>query len=80
MSLQEVRGVTWLTAAAITKCGPATFRAEQDAYMAELLPYLDSSEHVFRYAWALPVMYHMNKMVGAICRHTIAIVDTNIHR
>jgi len=41
----------WLTEFAITKWGQPPSRAEQDAYMAEVLPYLDSSEHVFRYAW-----------------------------
>jgi len=41
----------WLTEVAITKWGQPPSRAVQDAYMAELLPYLDSSEHVFRYAW-----------------------------
>lgn len=41
----------WLTEVAITKWGQPPSRAAQDAYMAELLPYLDSSEHVFRYAW-----------------------------
>jgi len=41
----------WLTEVAITNWGQPPSRSEQDAYMSELLPYLDSSEHVFRYAW-----------------------------
>merc|ERR1719498_227905 len=41
----------WLTEVAITKWGQPPSRSTQDAYMSELLPYLDSSEHVFRYAW-----------------------------
>jgi len=41
----------WLTEFAITKWGAAPNRSQQDTYMKEVLPYLDSSDDVFRYAW-----------------------------
>ena len=41
----------WLTEIAITKWGAPPSRDVQDAYMRELLPYLDGSNDVFRYAW-----------------------------
>lgn len=41
----------WLTEFAITRFGNAPARAEQDSYLKEVLPYLDSSEAVFRYVW-----------------------------
>jgi hypothetical protein len=41
----------WLTEFAITRWGDAPNREEQDAYMTEVLPYLDGSDDVFRYAW-----------------------------
>lgn len=41
----------WITEIAITNYGNPTPRSEQDAYLKELLPYLDSSENVFRYSW-----------------------------
>jgi len=41
----------WLTEIAITKWGNPPSADAQAAYMQELLPYLDSSENVFRYAW-----------------------------
>jgi len=41
----------WITEIAITKWGSPPSAAAQRAYMQELLPYLDGSENVFRYAW-----------------------------
>eukprot|EP00937_MAST-01D_sp_MAST-1D-sp2_P007251 g7251.t1 len=41
----------WLTEIAITKWGAPPPRAAQDAYLRQLLPYLDGSDDVFRYAW-----------------------------
>lgn len=41
----------WLTEFAITHWGNAPSREMQDAYMTEVLPYLDGSDDVFRYAW-----------------------------
>ena len=41
----------WLTEIAITKWGAPPSRDVQDAYMRDLLPYLDGSDDVFRYAW-----------------------------
>jgi hypothetical protein len=41
----------WLTEIAITLWGKPPSMDEQSAYMEELLPYLDSSENIFRYAW-----------------------------
>jgi len=41
----------WITEIAITDWRDAPARDVQDAYMTELLPYLDSSDNVFRYAW-----------------------------
>jgi hypothetical protein len=41
----------WITEIAITNWRAPPSRAAQDKYMKELLPYLDSSENVFRYSW-----------------------------
>lgn len=41
----------WLTEIAWTLWGSPPGREMQDAYMKELLPFLDKSESVFRYAW-----------------------------
>jgi len=41
----------WLTEFAHNRWGQPPTRAEQDSYLKELLPYLDSSEDIFRYAW-----------------------------
>jgi hypothetical protein len=41
----------WLTEFAHTQWGSAPTREEQDAYLTEVLPYLDGSDDVFRYAW-----------------------------
>lgn len=41
----------WLTEFAITKYGDPPSRDAQDAFMREALPYLDSSDDVYRYAW-----------------------------
>merc|ERR1712048_434219 len=41
----------WITEIAITNWGNPTQRNDQDEYLKELLPYLDSSENVFRYSW-----------------------------
>jgi len=41
----------WITEIAITDWRDAPQRDAQDKYMKELLPYLDSSENVFRYSW-----------------------------
>lgn len=41
----------WLTEFAITDWKDAPQREAQDAYMKEVLPYLDSNDDVFRYAW-----------------------------
>lgn len=41
----------WITEIAITNWGNPTPRNEQDAFMKELLPYLDNSENIFRYSW-----------------------------
>jgi len=41
----------WLTEVAITEWGAPPPRTAQDAFMKELLPYLDSSNDVFRYTW-----------------------------
>merc|ERR1712070_289651 len=41
----------WLTEIAITLYGKPPSMDEQSAYMEDLLPYLDTSENVFRYAW-----------------------------
>jgi len=41
----------WISEIAITNWGDPTQRNVQDAYLTELLPYLDSSENVFRYSW-----------------------------
>jgi len=41
----------WITEIAITNWGNPTPRKDQDAYLKELLQYLDSSENVFRYSW-----------------------------
>jgi len=41
----------WITEIAITQWGKPPSRSEQDAFMKELLPYLETSENVFRYAW-----------------------------
>jgi hypothetical protein len=41
----------WLTEVAITDWGAPPARTAQDAYMKELLPYLDSSNDIFRYSW-----------------------------
>jgi len=41
----------WITEIAITKYGDPPSRDMEDAYLTELLPYLDSSDNVFRYSW-----------------------------
>merc|ERR1712187_695034 len=41
----------WVTEIAITKWGSPPSRERQDAFMKEVLPYLDSSDDVFRYNW-----------------------------
>jgi hypothetical protein len=41
----------WITEIAMTNWGNPPQRSVQDAYLKELLPYLDSSENVFRYNW-----------------------------
>jgi len=41
----------WLTEIAITLWGNPPSMAERLAYMEDLLPYLDNSENVYRYAW-----------------------------
>lgn len=41
----------WLTEVAITNWGQPPTRETQDAYMRELLPFLDASPDIFRYAW-----------------------------
>lgn len=41
----------WITEIAVTKYGTPPPRAAQDAYMRELLPYLDGADEVFRYSW-----------------------------
>lgn len=41
----------WLSEVAWTVWGVNVTREMEDEYMAELLPYLDSSENVFRYTW-----------------------------
>merc|ERR1712151_942425 len=41
----------WISEIAITNYGNPTQRSVQDAYLTELLPYLDNSENVFRYSW-----------------------------
>merc|ERR1712232_794656 len=41
----------WITEVAITKYGDPPSRDMEDAYMKELLPYLDGSNNVFRYSW-----------------------------
>lgn len=41
----------WMTEIAITKYGDPPSRAEQNTFMRTLLPYLDGSDDVFRYAW-----------------------------
>merc|ERR1712072_627150 len=41
----------WITEIAITNWGNPPPRSEQDAFMKDLLPYLDTSENVFRYSW-----------------------------
>lgn len=41
----------WLTEIAITLWGNPPSMDDQAAYMEDLLPYLDNSENVFRYAW-----------------------------
>merc|ERR1719343_1416652 len=41
----------WISEIAITNWGNPTPRNEQDAYLKELLPYLDSSDNVSRYSW-----------------------------
>lgn len=41
----------WLTEFAITHWGAPPGRERQDAFMKEALPYLDSSDDVFRYNW-----------------------------
>jgi len=41
----------WITEIAITMYGNPPSREVQDAYLKELIPYLDNSENVFRYAW-----------------------------
>lgn len=41
----------WITEIAITLWGSPPSMDDQAAYMKDLLPYLDSSENVFRYVW-----------------------------
>jgi hypothetical protein len=41
----------WVTEIAITKFGAPPPRAAQDAFMKQVLPYLDGADEVFRYAW-----------------------------
>jgi len=41
----------WITEIAITMWGKPPSRDVQDAYLRELIPYLDNSQNVFRYAW-----------------------------
>jgi hypothetical protein len=41
----------WITEIAITDWRAPPNRSAQDKYMKELLPYLDSSDNVFRYSW-----------------------------
>lgn len=41
----------WITEIACTNWGNPTPRNEQDAYLKDLLAYLDSSENIFRYSW-----------------------------
>jgi hypothetical protein len=41
----------WLTEFAITHWGSPPSREKQDVFLKEALPYLDSSDDVFRYAW-----------------------------
>jgi hypothetical protein len=41
----------WITEIAITKWGAPPSREQQDAYLTELIPYLEGSENVFRYVW-----------------------------
>lgn len=41
----------WITEIAITRWGSPPDMDTQAAYMEKLLPYLDNSENVFRYAW-----------------------------
>jgi len=41
----------WITEMAITLYGNPPQRDEQDAYMKEVLPMLDTNENVFRYTW-----------------------------
>merc|ERR1712146_413615 len=51
MELQSYGRKVWISEIAITNWGNPTPRSEQDAYLKELLPYLDNSENVFRYSW-----------------------------
>jgi len=41
----------WLTEVAIANWRNPPQREAQDAYITDLLPFLDSNDHVFRYAW-----------------------------
>jgi len=41
----------WVTEIAITKWGSPPNREKQNAFMKEVLPYLDSSDDIFRYVW-----------------------------
>jgi len=41
----------WITEIAITEYGAPPSRQRQDDFLKAVLPYLDSSEDVFRYAW-----------------------------
>lgn len=50
-AVQRYGRKVWLTEVAITHFGSPPSRAAQDTFMKELLPYLDTSSDVFRYAW-----------------------------
>jgi hypothetical protein len=41
----------WITEIAITKYGKPPRRAAQNAFLKQVLPYLDGADEVFRYAW-----------------------------
>eukprot|EP00927_Polykrikos_kofoidii_P055379 TRINITY_DN4964_c0_g1_i1.p1 TRINITY_DN4964_c0_g1~~TRINITY_DN4964_c0_g1_i1.p1 ORF type:complete len:303 (-),score=29.07 TRINITY_DN4964_c0_g1_i1:138-1046(-) len=53
----------WLTEFAILKWGDPPGRPQQDAYMKQVLPYLDGADEVFRYAW-FTARNRPNKMNG----------------
>lgn len=55
----------WITEIAITKWGTPPSREAQNAFMEVLLPYLDASDDVFRYAWFSARNVHNNQNGGS---------------